>query len=117
MVEEKVLLAQGISRLLWERDNAWLHGSSPGGCRKPGMPLPNEKTCGDWTFRQKPSTRRAGEAQYLGGMPWVSRATAMQPDRRHVVQPGVSYSAMSAFGGKADIERNDDDQRILRSRP
>jgi hypothetical protein len=37
MVEERVLLAQGISRLLWERDNAWLHGSSPGGCRKPGF--------------------------------------------------------------------------------
>jgi len=86
VVGRQVLLAQGISRLLWERDNAWLHDSLPGGCRKPGMPLPNEKTCGDWTFRQKPSTRRAGEAQYLGEMPWVSRATAMRPDQRYVAR-------------------------------
>jgi hypothetical protein len=47
VVARHILLAQGISRLLRERDNAWLHGSLPGGCRKPGIPLPKEKTCGD----------------------------------------------------------------------
>jgi hypothetical protein len=39
---------------------------------------------GDWTYRQKSSARRAGELQYLGDMPWVSRATAMRPDSRYL---------------------------------
>ena len=32
----------------------------------------------------KASARRASELQYLGDMPWVSRATAMRPDNRYV---------------------------------
>ena len=36
---------------------------------------------GDQTFRQKPSARRAGEAQCLGETPCGGRATAIRPDR------------------------------------
>src|SRR5262249_50158793 len=49
------------------------------------MPLPDERLCGDWTYRQKSSARRAGELQCLGDMPWVSRATSMWPDSRYLV--------------------------------
>ena len=48
------------------------------------MPLPDERLCGDYAYRQKSSARRAGELQSLGDMPWVSRATAMWPDTRYV---------------------------------
>src|SRR5215470_1439618 len=48
------------------------------------MPRPDERLCGDLTYRQKSSARRAGELQCLGDMPWVSRATAMWPDTRYV---------------------------------
>src|ERR1700741_3612963 len=56
------------------------------------MPLPDRKTDGDQTFRQKPSDRRAGEAQCLGEVPWINRATAMWPDAGYVVQTGTEVN-------------------------
>jgi hypothetical protein len=41
---------------------------------------PPDDGCDDQTYRQKPSVRRADEAQCLGDMPWSNRATAMRPD-------------------------------------
>jgi len=38
------------------------------------------------TFRQKPSARQAGEVQCLGEMPWISRATAIEPDAVNVMK-------------------------------
>ena len=61
------------------------------------MPLPDERLCGDWTYRQKSSARRAGELQCLGDMPWVSRATAMWPDNRYVASEGGSVNTREKF--------------------
>jgi hypothetical protein len=92
--EEQVLLAQVISHLpveLRQRLAArQLTGRLPKARKLPAHAgrhwdysnaTAGPGTCGGKeTFRQQPSARRAGKAQYLGEVPWVSRATALWPD-------------------------------------
>jgi hypothetical protein len=54
---------------------------------------------GDSTFRQQPSARRAGELQYLGEMPWVSRATAIKPDANQMAQVCAKVNGSGAKKG------------------
>jgi hypothetical protein len=54
--------------------------SSPGGCRKPGSNAAiGQKAGGDYAYRQNPRPDARASLQFLGDMPWVSRATAICP--------------------------------------
>ena len=78
---EAYLVSFGARQRLAARD------SSPGGCRSP-VPAPRfgRKACGDYAYRQTPQPDARASLQFLGDMPWVSRATAIWPDIRYVAR-------------------------------
>jgi hypothetical protein len=73
-----------MSHLLWERDNAWLHSSSPGSCRKPGTSAAIRRRLMEIRHFPKVLGPTSELKQCLGEMPWVSRATAKWPDKAYV---------------------------------
>src|SRR5579864_1371059 len=54
-------------------------------------------TDGSGAYRQQPSARRADEAQCLGDVPWIGRATAMRPDAYYL---GDALQKVQTIGRK-----------------
>jgi hypothetical protein len=50
------------------------------------MPPPNSDDLEIKSISPNPSSRRAGEAQCLGEMPWKHRATAIEPGGNEIAQ-------------------------------
>src|SRR5262249_17613352 len=71
---------------LGARQRLAAHDSSPGGCRRPGFHRQQTKTLGRSDTAHEPPPAVRAEVQYLGRMPWVSRATAIKPDKIHVAR-------------------------------
>src|SRR5580700_8141093 len=69
--------------------NAWLHVAAHRAAVEGPESTARRKPYGDQTFRHKSSARRGAQVQCLGEMPWVSRATAMWPDGRHMATAGT----------------------------
>ena len=69
-----------------ERDNAWLHVTAHRAAVESPEPVAaiRRKLGGDQAF-PKVFSPMSGLKQYLGEMPWISRATAMRPDEADLV--------------------------------
>jgi hypothetical protein len=76
-------------------------GSSPGGCREPGMQR-RCKTKDFWrldispNIPKSPQSRKREQVQCLGDMPWLSRATAMRPDASYVADASAKFKKAAA---------------------
>jgi len=88
-----------------ERDNAWLHGQLTGRLSKARVPMPRpDERLVEIRHIAKSPPLEAG-LQCLGDMPWISRATAIRPDRGEVVSDHVNvksdtsaiFAALNAF--------------------
>jgi hypothetical protein len=52
------------------------------------MPRPDEGILEIGHFAKSPPPERGPEAQCLGEMPWIGRATAIRPDESYVEETG-----------------------------
>jgi hypothetical protein len=66
---------------------------------KARTPPPDERLMEMGHFAKSPRPGERAEAQYLGEMPWVSRATAMMPDHLYVARARPKVKEYG--GGKA----------------